>query len=134
MSAADRRAPGGGIAAGPHQYRWREHGRAASIGLVPADFAPLDLLYLYRDNVLSILHGHGISHPRVCGLAARGADLPAGVPVEILVDVMEARAWAAVDLHAVADEIAQLVGHPVALIHCPPGTEQLQPGEQMVRL
>ena len=99
-----------------------------------ADFAPLDLLYLYREEVLSILNKHGTAHPRVCGLAARGAELPASVPVEILVDVMEARAWAAVDLHDVADQIATVIAHQVALVHCPPGQEQLLPGEQMVAL
>lgn len=101
---------------------------------MPEDFAPLDLLYLYREQVLSVLNQHGIAHPRVCGLAAQGVALAPDVPVEVLVDVMEARAWAAVDLHAVADRIAALIGHGVILIHCPPGTEELLPGEQMVSL
>ena len=103
------------------------------------DFAPLDMLYLYRENVLSILHRRGITHPRVCGLASRGAPLPESCPVEILVDVMDdplvqMRVWAAVDLHAVADEIAAAIGHAVVLTHCPPGAEKLLPGEQMVAL
>lgn len=102
--------------------------------LVSEQFAPLDLLYLYGEEVLSILNRHGIAHPRVCGLAARGADLPESAPVEILVDVMEARAWAAVDLHTVADAIAVVIAHPVALVHCPPGSEELLPGEQMIAL
>ena len=101
---------------------------------VAEDFAPLDLLYLYREEVLSILNRHGIAHPRVCGLAARGAALPQSVPVEILVDVMEARAWTAVDLHAVADAIAIVIAHPVALVHCAPGAEELLPGERMIAL
>lgn len=92
------------------------------------DFAPLDLLYLYREQVLSILNRDGIAHPRVRGLAARGADPAESVPVEILVDVMDSRAWAAVDLHAVADAIAVVIAHPVALVHCPPGAEKLLPG------
>lgn len=102
--------------------------------MVAEDFAPLDLLYLYREQVLSILNRDGIAHPRVCGLAARGADLPESVPVEILVDVMDSRAWAAVDLHAVAAAIAVVIVHPVALVHCPPGAEKLLPGEQMIAL
>lgn len=101
---------------------------------VAEGFAPLDLLYLYREEVLSILNRRGISHPRVCGLAARGAELQESVPVEILVDVMESRAWAAVDLHAAADAIASVIAHPVALVHCPPGAEELLPGEQMIAL
>lgn len=101
---------------------------------VPQDFAPLDLLYLYREEVLSILNRHAIADPRVCGLAARGARLPESVPVEILVDVMESRAWAAVDLHAVADAIAVVIAHRVVLVHCPPGAEELLPGEQMIAL
>ena len=103
-------------------------------GAVARDFAPLDLLYLYRDQVLSILNRHGIAHPRICGLASRGAELPPQVAVEILVDVMEVRAWAAIDLHAVADEVASVIAHRVVLIHCPPGSESLLPGEQIVRL
>ncbi len=98
------------------------------------DFAPLDLLYLYREQVVSILNRHGIAHPRVCGLATTGTHLPESVPVEILVDVMESRAWAAVDLHAVADAVAVVIGHRVALVHCPPGREELLPGEQMISL
>lgn len=101
---------------------------------VADDFAPLDLLCLYREEVLSILNRNGIAHPRICGLAARGAALPQTVPVEILVDVMESRAWAAVDLHAVADAIASVIAHPVALVHCAPGAEELLPGEQMIAL
>lgn len=101
---------------------------------VAEDFAPLDLLYLYREEVLSILNRHGIAHPRICGLASRGAELPESVPVEILVDVTESRAWAAVDLHAVADAIAAVIAHRVALVHCPPGAEQLLPGEQMIAI
>jgi len=98
------------------------------------DFAPLDLLYLYREEVLSILNRPGISHARLCGLAAMGAHLPTTVPVEILVDAMESRAWAAVDLHAVADSVANVIAHPVVLVQCPPGQERLMPGEQMVSL
>lgn len=101
---------------------------------MPSNFAPLDLLYLYREDVLSILGREGIWHPRVCGLAARGADLPPSVPVEIFVDVMEARSWAAVDLHRVASQLAHLIGHDVVLSHCPPGEEDLLPGEQIVAL
>ncbi len=101
---------------------------------MPEDFAPLDLLYLYREQVLSVLNQAGIAHPRVCGLAASGANLPTSVPVEVLVDVIEARAWAAVDLHAVADRVANLIGHPVLLVHCSPGLEDLLPGERMIGL
>ena len=102
--------------------------------MVAEDFSPLDLLYLYREAVLSILNRHGISHPRVRGLAARGADLPASVPVELLVEVTESRALEAGDLQAVADLIAAVIAHPVALVHCPPGTEELPAGEQMIAL
>lgn len=109
-------------------------GTAVHYCSVAEDLAPLDLLYLYREEVLSILNRHGIAHPRVCGLAARGAELPGSVQVEILVDVMEPRAWAAVDLHSVADAIAAVIAHRVALVHCPPGAEELLPGEPMVAL
>lgn len=96
-----------------------------------ADFPPLDLLYLYREQVHSILAGYDMSHPRVVGLAARGADMPAGWPVEILVSVLEVRERPAIDLHHAADELAVLIGHEVVLQHCEPGSERLLEGEEM---
>jgi hypothetical protein len=48
--------------------------------------------------------------------------------------VTESRALEAGDLQAVADLIAVVIAHPVALVHCPPGTEELPAGEQMIAL
>ena len=101
---------------------------------MPEDFVPLDLLYLYKEDVLSILNRHGLGHPRVRGTAARGAKLPVSVPLEILVDVLDPSDWAAADLEGVADEIARVIEHEAIVVHCPPGEERLLPGEQMLRL
>lgn len=98
---------------------------------VTADFPPLDLLYLYRDRLGDILAAHDLSHPRVVGLAASVQNVPEGIAVELLVDALEARQRPAVDLHRAAEQIGQLIGHQVLLVHCPPGQEALLPGEQM---
>lgn len=96
-----------------------------------ADFPPIDQLYLYREQVHSILAGHDMSHPRVVGLAARNADMPASWPIEILVSVLEFRERPAIDLHQAANELAELIGHEVVLQHCEPGAERLLDGEEM---
>ncbi|MCA0296937.1 MAG: hypothetical protein LCH96_16825 [Actinobacteria bacterium] len=96
-----------------------------------ADFPPLDLLYLYREQVHSILAGHDMSHPRIVGLAARGSDMPSGWPIEILVSVLEFRERPAVDLHRAAEDLAELIGHEVVLQHCEPGNERLLEGDEM---
>ena len=65
----------------PVRSRWR--GDLVHYCSVAEDFAPLDLLYLYREEVRSILNRHRIAHPRVCG--ERGG--VAGVPLEQLSNI-----------------------------------------------
>lgn len=91
----------------------------------------LELLFLHRDGIREVLRRHDMWHVRVCGLAAKGMALAAGVPVELLVDVVDARYRAAIDLHEAAGEIASMIGHPVVVIHCRPGEEQLLDGEDL---
>ena len=40
------------------------------------------MTFLYREEVLGILTKRGIAHRRVCGLATRGVQLPASLPVD----------------------------------------------------
>lgn len=94
-------------------------------------FPPLEVLYLYRDQVISILVEHEMSHPRVVGLAAQGRDMPATWPIEILVSVLDQRERPATDLHRAAAELAVLLEHEVVLQHCAPGSERLLEGEEM---
>lgn len=95
------------------------------------DLPPLEVLYLYRDQVVSILADHEMSHPRVVGLAAQGSDMPATWPIEILVSVLDHRERPATDLHRAADELAAVIGYQVVLQHCAPGSEHLLEGEEM---
>ena len=82
---------------------------------VPSQFAPLDLLSIYREEVLSILGRNGLASPRVTGLVAGGANLPDAVPVELLVD-REHQDEIAAELGGAERDLAALIGRPVRLV------------------
>lgn len=69
--------------------------------------------------------------PRVAGLAGSRRPVPRGVAIELYVDVAGAHDWHAHEKNQVARLIEDLIGHPVVLVHCPPGQERLLPGEQL---
>lgn len=99
-----------------------------------ADFPGHSMLLLYRDRIREILAREGMESARAAGLAATGRPMPAGVPVEIYVTIAGAHDWSSTDLRRVDQEVADLIGHPVVITHCPPGQERLLPGEEIWRL
>ncbi len=80
------------------------------------DFAPLDPISLYRDEVLSILGRNGLASPRLDEPLASGADTPTGTPFPLRVDDARPAGAGPADLGRVEHEIAALVGRPVRLV------------------
>lgn len=95
------------------------------------DFPAEDALLLYRDRIRELLAEHGMHSPRVAGLVGSGRPLPPGAAIELYVDVAGAHDWYAHEKNQVGQLIEDLTGHPVVLLHCPPGEERLLPGERV---
>lgn len=93
------------------------------------DFGAHDSLLLPRDRIRESLAEHGMHSPRAAGLAATGRPVPRGVAIELYVDVAGAHDWYAHEKNQVGRLIEDLIGHPVVLVHCPPGKQRLLPGE-----
>ncbi|HEY3408999.1 MAG TPA: hypothetical protein VGK53_12570, partial [Propionicimonas sp.] len=74
---------------------------------------------------------HGMGSPRVAGLAGAGRPVPAGMPVELCVDIASVHDWNNGAARDVDQKIGAILGHPVVITHCPPGQERLLPGEQV---
>ena len=95
------------------------------------DYAVHEALVLHADHLRAILAAHSMSAPRVAGLVAAGRPLPTGVPIEVYVDVAGAHDHYAAGMASHDREIADLVGHPVVICHCPVGQEGALPGESV---
>ena len=93
------------------------------------DFPADQALVLYADRIREVFAEHGMHHPRVAGLVGSGRPLPAGIAIELYVEVAGAHDWMAHEKNDVAVLIENLIGHPVVLSHCPPGQERILPGE-----
>jgi hypothetical protein len=72
-----------------------------------------------------------MNSPRVAGLVGSGRPLPAGVAIEMYVDVAGPHDWLAVEKNDVARLTGDLIGHPRVRMLCPPGQERLLPGESL---
>lgn len=103
--------------------------RRRIVAAMTSDFTAADVLLLYRERIVAMLAAHGMSAPRVAGLVGSGRPVPQGGAIELYVTVAGAHDWWSADMKRLGDEIGEMIGHPVLVIHRPEGREDLWPGE-----
>lgn len=81
--------------------------------------SPAEAVQRHLGQIETFLAGHGITRPRLAGLAAAGRPVPPGVPIELHVTIAGVHDWTPADLARLDRHVTRLAGHPVLLIHQP---------------